>query len=245
MVLESHKRIGKRFVPPFLQLGPIQEAPWVDRLLPELLWIGMLNDRYGIARGAAICAELAKLGQEVLESGERRAFLCRISSFGLFTGEEQGGLVQALKVKGMYRELGETLAPFCAAYPKCPLSFLVENPGDLKEGTAYIRKLLPKLLDRWGESATFVQVHAVYMAIVQGRLFVQRGMAMANFPAVEAYPHTEEARKIASACRATVNMFFGPIDSDPDDSWAGYFWNRGLELEPCEPMRRRETGRGS
>ena len=45
MVLEDHKRIGKRFVRPVLQLGPLEQAAWIDRLLPELLWICILNDR--------------------------------------------------------------------------------------------------------------------------------------------------------------------------------------------------------
>jgi hypothetical protein len=111
----------------------------------------------------------------------------------------------------------------------------------VREGAAYIKRLLPTLFDRWDVPATFVQVHAVYMGFAQGRLFVSSGLSMANFPAVQYYPATEESRKIASACRATVNVFFGEADPDSDDSWAEYFWNRGLELEPCSPMPFREA----
>jgi len=236
MVLEDHKRVGKRFVPPFLQLGDLQEASWIDLLLPELIWIGILIERCGLGRAAALCAELAKRGQELLEASDGRAWLCRISSYGEFTEEERAALFKGLAAGGMGDELGNALAPLCGAYPECPLSFLVQEPASVEEGAAYVRGVIADLFDRWGESATFVQVHAVYMAFVQGRLFVQRDTAMANFPAVEAYPHTEEARHIASLCRASVNMFFGPEGPHRESFWPRYFWNRGLELEPCRPM---------
>ena len=41
-MLESHKRIGKRLVPPLSEIGPWKEVSWVDEVLPELLWIGLL-----------------------------------------------------------------------------------------------------------------------------------------------------------------------------------------------------------
>lgn len=237
MVLDDHKRIGKRFVPPFLQLGPLEEASWIDRLLPELIWIGILNDRWGMAKGAEICAELAKAGQSVLEVTGRRAWLCRISSYGMFEEREQTQIKEALEAKGLDLQLADALAPLCVAYPTCPIAFLVpEAMSDADDAIAYMRASVEAHLNRWNDASTFIQVHAVYMAFVQGRMFVREGSALANFPAVEAYPRTEESRKIASSCRASVNMFFKPDDSDGDSSWAAYFWNRGLELEPCRLM---------
>lgn len=42
-VLLDHKKVGKRFVPPLLQLGPLGEIKWIDCILPELLWLGLLK----------------------------------------------------------------------------------------------------------------------------------------------------------------------------------------------------------
>jgi hypothetical protein len=149
-------------------------------------------------------------------------------------------VIESLKESGLHREVAEALEPLCAAYPECPMSFLAEPSGDVEKGATYLKGLLPVLFDRWDEPATFVQVHAVYMAFSQGRLFVNSGISLANFPAVREYPTTEEARRIASSCRATVNVFFGEVDPETDDSWADYFWNRGLVLEPCSPIGLRE-----
>jgi hypothetical protein len=35
-ILQDHKRIRKRFIPPFLyQIGPLSEVSWVNELLPD------------------------------------------------------------------------------------------------------------------------------------------------------------------------------------------------------------------
>ena len=39
-VLGDHRRVGKRFVPPFVaMLGQLQYVKWIDDLLPEVLWL--------------------------------------------------------------------------------------------------------------------------------------------------------------------------------------------------------------
>jgi hypothetical protein len=54
-VLDDHKQVGKKFLPPFIaHLGSLNEVSWVDDLLPELLWLGMLNDRHGLRAGVSL-----------------------------------------------------------------------------------------------------------------------------------------------------------------------------------------------
>jgi hypothetical protein len=78
-----------------------------------------------------------------------------------------------------------------------------------------------------------MQANGVYIAFVTGKLQVAPGLSLANFPAIEKYPETEESRRVASGVRMAVNMFIGMAEQSPND-WQKYFWNRGLELEPCE-----------
>ena len=236
-MLESHKRIGKRLVPPLSQLGPWKEVSWVDEALPELLWIGLLNAEYGIERGAHVCAEVTKAAKPELELLDQNAFLCLASSFELFGQDHLVRIRRRLESAHVLADLQVAVSPLCVAYPECPLAGLVRGVGDLERATAKIRRTLSSLLDRWDEPATFVQIHAVYTAFLQGRLFVTREISLANFPAVEAYPHTEESRQIASACRSTVNMLLKDSPPHSATSWSGYFWNRGLELEKCGPLR--------
>ena len=63
-VLSDHKRVGKRFIPPLLQVAPFHDLSWVDCTLPELLWLGLLNNRYGLKRGSDLGLSLAKAAAE-------------------------------------------------------------------------------------------------------------------------------------------------------------------------------------
>jgi len=46
-VLADHKKVGKKFIPPFIAtLGPIQEVLWVNDLVPDLIWLELLNSEH-------------------------------------------------------------------------------------------------------------------------------------------------------------------------------------------------------
>ena len=236
-MLESHKRIGKRLVPPPAEIGTLNEVSWVDRLLPELLWIGLLNAEYGVATGAHVCAEVVKAAKPELKGLGRNAMLCSTSSFALFGRDQLARIRERLESVRVLSDLQSAISPLCGAYPKCPLSGLMRGIDDVESAMAKIREVLPSLFNRRDEAATFVQIHAVYMMFTQGRLSVSRATSFANFPAVEAYPRTEESRQIAAGCRSVVNVLLSDSLNDGEMSWPGYFWNRGLELEKCRPIR--------
>lgn len=236
-MLESHKRIGKRLVPPLAEIGPLNEVPWVDRLLPELLWIGLLNAEHGLATGALVCAEVARAAKPELKELDQNAILCLTSSFALFRQGQLARIRERLESARVLSDFQVAISPLCGAYPKCPLAGLTRGIDDVESATAKIREVLPSLFNRWDEAATFVQIHAVYMTFMQERLSVSPDTSFANFPAVEAYPRTAESRQIAAGCRGVVNMLLSDSLNDGEMSWPGDFWNRGLELEKCRPIR--------
>ena len=235
-MLDSHERIGKRLIPPLARLGSLNEVSWIDRLLPELLWIGLLNAEHGLATGARVCAEVARAAKAELEVSNKKAFLCLTSSFALFTQGQMARIREELESARVLSDLQVAVSPLCVVYPKCPLAGLTRQTAEIESATTKIRETLPLLFDRWNEAATFMQIHAVYMTFVQGRLYVSRETSFANFPAVEAYPRTEESRQIAAGCRGFTNVLVNDALNDSERFWPGYFWNRGLELEECRPM---------
>ena len=59
-VLSDHKRVGKKFIPPLIaELGPISEVRWINDLVPELVWLALLSERYGLEVGADFARRLA------------------------------------------------------------------------------------------------------------------------------------------------------------------------------------------
>ena len=132
----------------------------------------------------------------------------------------------------------KALTPFDIFYHECPLNFLFKDTLPSQNNREVIlnqfKLALSKMFDRWDKPGTFMQANAVYIAFVTDKLKVAKGISLANFPAVEEFPKTEESKRIASSARGVVNMFFAPQSYDTSSPWPKYFWKKGLKLEPCK-----------
>jgi hypothetical protein len=65
-ILLDHKQVGKKFIPPMLTIGVFKEVRWIEIILPELLWIALLNDKYGLRMGAELSLAVAQSAIEVI-----------------------------------------------------------------------------------------------------------------------------------------------------------------------------------
>jgi hypothetical protein len=237
-VLQDHKRRGKTFIPPFTHmLGPLHEISWVKTMLPELLWIALIQDYHGYREGVALITSLTRAARKCSPSGRQRIF-ATISSFGELTADEQSCLQSELAVLGELFEIQKALLPLIAYYPECPLRFLysskpnhaVESEQDLNR----FKTLLEGLYNKTSKDTMMVQATAIWLAFDSGVLKVFKGLALASFPEIEKYPNTELSQKVAASIRSSIYMFFGGGTHYPVSSaWPQYFWNRGIEIAPC------------
>jgi hypothetical protein len=58
-ILSDHRKVGKKFIPPMLDIGVFKDANWKEFILPELLWIALLNEKHGLRDGAELCLDVA------------------------------------------------------------------------------------------------------------------------------------------------------------------------------------------
>ena len=148
-VFSDHKRVGKRFIPPLLQLTTFQDLSWVDCTLPELLWLGLLNDQYGLKKGANLGLSLAKTAAAATEKKVKRWYALT-SAYSLLTEQEKNKVIVALKTTSEHDALKLGLVQLVALYPECPLSFLFEGQvpviEDIEETPRYIQGVSPFLL---------------------------------------------------------------------------------------------------
>jgi len=234
-VLDDHKRIGKKFVPPFLnQLGPISEVSWVDGIIPELIWIGLLVDQCGDRRGIELATQITQAAnsQEISDKG---AFFVWLSDFESLPQECWDDFRAHLSGAHALQEIRSALSPLLSSYPDCPLGCLRE-PGALSEerGIEPIAEVLMGLYARKSEFATKIQTTAVYLALVSGMLKLVGNEVFADFPEVEQYPRTEASRKVAASIRSTLTALHHLQENSQRRSWPLRFWNRGLALGPCQ-----------
>ena len=232
-VLQDHRQRGKRFIPPFLDYGNLDEVGWLEDLLPELVWIGLMNATFGVKRGEELCVELARAALACAEDTKHAyAF---VSEYGILGPTEQECVVDRLADSGVLDHLNRGLAVLATYYPECPLAFLWSNiQRDVQEEAilSTFKKLIVDLADRRDRPATFVQATAVSIYILNGKLKVFRDSGLADFTSIESYPETETSIKAASLIRAFINGLPGSPVLSAD--WRNYLWNRGRELEPCK-----------
>jgi len=233
-VLGDHKKIGKKFVPPFIAtLGPLQEVRWVNDLVPELIWIALLHHEHGLQVGADLARQLALAAVGARQAKPKKWFAVA-SAFAELDVAERGAVLATLQASNALADIRAALRPLAAMYTDCPMRFLFEGELSIDEAMLQpFKVVLESMFDRWNTPATLVQATAVYIAFTTDMLKVMKGLALANFPAIEQFPNTEESKRVAGAIRSTVSMFEGQFKDAAADAWISYFWSRGLELEPC------------
>ena len=239
-VLADHKRIGKKLVPPMLQLGEFHEISWVRYTLPELLWLALLNNQYGLKIGSDLAVSLAKAALSTCDGSQKRWF-APISSYTLLTKDQKTSIVETLGTSDNLVLIKSSLATLVALYPDCPLAFIFDDDcSKIEENSMTLddfKTFLISLYDKYGQTPTLAQANAIYIAFATDMLTVAPHTSLANFRAVADFPKTEESEKVAAGVRAAVNGFMGQFLNEKFggnfSSWSRNFWNQGLELEAC------------
>ena len=235
-VLNDHRRVGKRFIPALAD-RLTHEIRWIDEILPELLWLALLNHKYGWVRGAELALALAAAAAAESKS-RRKIWFASTTAFSNPKAQTKVRIAETLKRNGSLQDIASAIKPLVNLYPKCPLRFLFDEENDLvienrEAAVQTIKDTIESLFDRRGEAETFCQGNAIYIAFVTGKLKVFEGLVLAKFPELQEYPRTELSQQIASAVRATINGFFGEFVHSLGRWWPSYFWNNGLKIGHC------------
>ncbi|NOY51052.1 MAG: hypothetical protein GXO88_10895, partial [Chlorobi bacterium] len=70
-VLDDHKRLGKRFIPPLLNYGNLADVSWADMMVPDLIWIALVNENYGKQKGAEIIKNFYEVAKSTFKNDAR------------------------------------------------------------------------------------------------------------------------------------------------------------------------------
>lgn len=233
-VLGDHKRIKSTLVTPFNDaFGPMREVSWINMMIPELLWIALVQQAWGPRRGVEIITAFTR----DIRASDPKCNRTIWAAAGKFAALPEGVLAGIVEGRPNRNDLCVPLAPLHAHYPDHPMRELVSAVTGLpsSQDLSALKELVGELFDRTSTSATMVQATATWLAFDAERLKVSAGLALADFPRIEDYPKTDQSQRIAASIRATLNQMFGELDlMASGTNWPIAFWNRGLELEPCE-----------
>ncbi len=234
-VLEDHKRVGKRFIPPLVaRLGELRETSWVKRMVPEVLWIALLQGDLGWRLGAQAAVEVGLVAQSLRPRTD--GWFGLTSPYATFTGRDQAILCDRLGESKLFAETRRILAPFVSAYPESPLAFVCEGMKrvDQPKFISRLRRLVEQILDK-GDIAALRAILAVLEIASRAGLFrVFDGLALANIGALDDYPKTEASQLVAASLRSIAPMLEQDSIRGTNAVWPDYFWNRSLAVDRCE-----------
>src|SRR5437867_3847985 len=109
-VLSDHKQAGKKFIPPAKQLIPgLTEIHYIERLLPEIVWIGFFLRQLGRTDGISVALKFGKACWEEKQP-EFRGFPL-LSSFAALAPENWNRVTERLKAAGVYEDALKALVP--------------------------------------------------------------------------------------------------------------------------------------
>lgn len=232
-VLDGHKRVGKRFIPPMLQIPQLQQTSFVDDILPELVWIGLLNDQFGYLRGARVIEQVFRCVED-LRTNEQHGNFALMSTYRVFSASQKNELAKRLDHTGAASVIRVAIAPLVILYDDCPLNFFGPPSSVITEDelVARMRHCIGRTIDRYETPAVVLYGAMLIYRLVSKTINFPRDMELPNFNAVIEAPKSEEAKRAAGFMRASVMSEFGYLNLPK--AWAKHFWNRSFAISPCE-----------
>ena len=232
-VLQGYRQEGRRFIPALLQHMPLTESSWMDDRVPELVWIALLIRLFGVQEGTAVAASVAKAAARCDQTA-KKAF-ASASDYVALSDEHKRCVRSTLNAEGMLDKARQGLAALIHNYADFPLAFLVETVNgeedDSRSELDALRGAIDDISDRQSHAGLFAQAAVIHIYVINDRLQVAPHVGLANLPAIEEYPMTEESLRVAASVRSAVT---GLLLHDIPPDWRYSFWNQGSSLGPCE-----------
>ncbi|MEW6181495.1 MAG: hypothetical protein AB1522_16435 [Chloroflexota bacterium] len=232
-ILAGHKRIGKRFVPPMMQIPMRVDTSYANDMLPELIWIGLINERVGYVRGAKII-EKVFLAVDALKEKAQEGNYALMSSFNKLTNDQKTAITETLRKEGVLDIIQNSIAPLVLLYDDCPLTFLgpPTNTYSQEDLTSIIKLCVGKTIDRYDTPGIVLYGAMLLARLVTKTIKFPADMDLPDFNSVIDSPGSEEAKRAAGFMRANGLAEFGMMKVG--NAWAKHFWDKSFELSPCE-----------
>lgn len=238
-MLGDHAKRGSRFVPPLIRAmeqnnSALHLKSWIEQL-PELLWLSLLNGKYGDRLATKLVTALARECRQHV-SNQLSSIFGAITHYAPVSSNEWEAVCRGLRTRQKLSLIQRGLRPLVALYPRCPMTGLFENTpqNTEKRDVELLSTAVHHLFDRHVRSTVMTEACFTWLAFDAEALKVTSDSVLSRFPMVQDYPNTDLSKKIASAIRNTTRILFGPPHCrDEPSEWAVYFWNRGMEVSDC------------
>jgi len=232
-LLDGHKRIGKKFIPPMMQLPMNSAVSYVNDMLPELVWIGLINDRAGYVPAARLIEKVFLAAEEIKDADQHGNFALS-SSFNVLNDGQKSALKEKLVGEGALELLQNSIAPLVLLYENFPLSFLGPPPTVFTNDqlVSAIKECVGRVIDKYDTPGIVLNGSILISRLVTKKIKFSSEIDLPDFNAVIDSPDSDEAKHAAGFMRANALAEFGMLEID--SSWAREFWDHSVKISPCE-----------
>lgn len=238
-ILKDHKQIGKKLVPPLMHSIPLQLSSYTEELLPEIIWMGLINEELGYRKGTDLIRKFIKSAYDSKTSDDYVNFSISSNLYKLDINEKKV-LIQKLLNEDIYLEVSDILSPLIYFYNDSPFSFLNKEVDLTEEEEQVLLEKLKKSLhnnfDRFKQASNVAQLNVYYTRILDGKVHFHNGMKIPDFNSIINNPNSEEANEASAFVRNGVKSEFMHMSDvqNHDYSWSKSFWNQSYKLDNCE-----------
>ena len=235
-ILEGHKKVGKKLIPPMLQLPNLVLTGFSDDRLPDLIWMAPFflkaNDK------VAVHSLIDFLDHcKVTLNDEKSPSLVFLSNFNKLTNLQKQSLIDSLASKPILDFLTDKLKHQNFLFHDYPLKFLFggfNQDLDREESIKNLEQDVDTLLDRYSSVATKIQVTTIVAMMATGKMFISKEINLPDFNSIFTHPDSDEAKRAASFARANLNAGYGLDTEDkPSNTWPKSFWKQSFNFSGC------------
>lgn len=234
--LNDHKKIGKTYIPPMAQLG-IEEVSYINDLLPEIIWIGLILDCVGYRSGIKIFETFTDCAWEIHKKTNHDYLnLALCSSFLMFNDTEKVALVNKFEELNVLDDIRKYVSPILSLYEGCPLSFL-GGSNNLIENKVLIERMrscVDRYFSKYDQPGVILQTAAMYSRMLTGHLILLKNVEPPKLDSILVDFESEDAKRAASFVRATVIMEINPLRDNALSEWSKSFWDQGIRIDACK-----------
>lgn len=230
--LEGYKLQRKSFIPPMKQLPNLREHSYVNDMLPELIWLGLVHDRKGYLFGSRVLEAVVEVTED-LPTNENSSNFALQSAYSELEQEVKDEILSLWKSRELLQDVQFALAPLVLLYEGFGMRFVGPPDGVLTENVLVekLKESVANHLDKYETPGIVLHGSMMLTRMMAGKIRFAAHIDIPNFNAVIDAPGSDDARRAASFMRANAGAEWGMLELS--NNWAKYFWDRGAELSPC------------
>jgi hypothetical protein len=230
-ILEGYKKVGKKFIPPLVQYEGFREINWVNDIVPEIIWIAVVQKKLGYKVANEAISELHKNYLEICDTKYINSFF---SSYDSMSDETKAKLKNQFSSNQYFSKFFEGIKDLQYYFPNHPLQFLYDDRAIQKSEVSIqlLKDSIKGILDRRSEAGTIAQASVLFNSMATGKFNAPVGSIFWEFEEIDNYPKTEKSLLLASSIRAMINAFMHKETRNIECEWVKCFWQKSFQLEP-------------